>query len=264
MSKRNIHNWSVGVWCLYDFFLQRFLLTGKLLEHSKLISPIIGVFLLVGSIYYLIRKQDGNRYKTYEEITSEENLGNYMQLLFLLGVAEIDVCGHLGVWVQISLYVVFLLCTITVILKEWLDTRDLSSFMCALMILGYIVYSWTEDTYVRHYGNEIIGSYWAKPNYKTKYFVKISNSRDSKKERVLPAKIHVFSETYHDDYIDFSGEVRYKSNTVEHIILEKVFLKDGNCLTFYDDCELEIGEKIFCVGEDDEDWYIELTERKAE
>ena len=265
MNKRKIHNWLVGIWFLYEIFLESYL-PANLLEHSKFISPIIGLLLLVISIYYLIRRQDENRNKTFDEITSQENLGNYLQLFFLLMFTGIDVYGSFGIWVKIGLYIIAMISIITVMIKEWTLKKELiTGVIIGHIFLGYFLYSWTKNTYVRHYGNEIIGSYWAKPNFRTKYMVKLSKSSDSQKVYVLPAIVHVFSETYESDYPqeDRWGLEYYESYTEEYIILEKVFFNNGGYLTF-DDCNLEFGEKIYCWDQDEGKWYIELTEEKVE
>ena len=46
LNLRDIHNWIVGIWFIYEIFLE-VLLPGSMIQISKIISPIFGSILLV-------------------------------------------------------------------------------------------------------------------------------------------------------------------------------------------------------------------------
>ncbi len=265
MRKRDIHNLLVGMWFLYEIIIEGYL-PDDLLEKSKFIAPILGLVLLSMSLHYLLRNRNENRNKTYEELISKENVGNYLQCFFLLLFTGIDVFIPFGIWVQIGMYIIALLLIITVLLKEWAFKKELISLVIVgHLFLGYILYIEIEKTYIRHYGNEIIGSYWAKPNFKAKYIVNLAKSSDLQKAHSLPAIIHVFKESHESDYPreDNWGQEYYESYTKEYIFLEKVFFNNGKYLTF-DDCNLKMRNKSYCRDQDENEWLIELTEEKVE
>ena len=262
--QRNLHNWAVGIWFIYEIFIES-IFPKDIIEISKIISPILGSILLAIGFYYMIFNRTEKRIKKIEEITSQDNFDNYLKVFFIMMIMNLEYFHPIGTWIEIGFYGICLLLILVVLFKEWSSKKELFSIVIiGHLILGYCIFNWSKYKYVRHYGNEIIGSYWAKPNFTTKYIVKLSKSRDSNKEYTLPAIVTVFSETIDIDYgqEDRWGQEISESYDEEYIMLEKVFFNNGGYLTF-EECDLEIGNKIYCIDQEDEGWYIELTKEKV-
>lgn len=272
MKLRSLHNWAVGIWFIYEIFIRE-MLPKNIVEVSNLVSPLWESILLCVGFYYLLFNQTEKKVKSIEEITTRDNLGNYLKVFFIMFIIHLKYLHPIVTWIKIGLYgicllliLVVLIKILVVLIKEWSTKKEiLSGVIVGHLILGYIIFNWSKNTYVGHYGNEIIGSYWAKPSFTTKYIVKLSKARDSNKEYALPGIVTVFSEWIESDYPQENewGQEYYESYIEEeYILLEKVFFNNGGYLTF-EECDLEMGVKIYCTDQNDEDWYIELTKEKV-
>lgn len=252
---RKIHNIAVGLYALYRIFLND-LVPDSGQEISSLLTAILGLTLIVGNLYYLFIDRETKRIKPFDTLTSKDNMGNYLQIWFLLFITSLDKIHPFGTISYLTVSLSLLLFCIWAITKDALRNRALvTGIIMGHAILGYCMYSWSKGTYVLHYGDEIIGSFWEKPNYKTKYLVKLYKG-DSDQFYTLPAQLHVFSETFEDDYGD-----SYQTWTEKFILVETVYFNNGEYLTF-DDCNLNEGGRVFCIDQNDNEWYIELTKEK--
>ncbi len=264
MNLRSVHNLLAGIWFIYEIFIEE-LLPINIISVSKIVSPILGSILLAIGFYFLVFNRTEKKIKSIEEITTQDNLGNYLQVFFIMMIVDLEYYHPIGTWIELGLYGISFLLILVVLFKVRSIKRELQlGVIIGHLILGYFIFNWSKNNYVRHYGNEIIGSNWAKPNFTTKYIVKLSKSEDSNNEYMLPAIVTVFSESIESNHPqeDSRGQEYYESYDEKYIMLEKVFFNNGNYLTF-EECDLEMGRKIYCTDQNDEDWYIELTKEKV-
>lgn len=261
INKRKLHNWLVGIWFLIEVFIE----TLKFEEYFGLVSATAGLSLLVFCIYFLLKKCDENRIKTYDEVTSETNAGNYLQLLLLLKFNNIDDYLHFGIWIKVGLYLTALISIIIVLSKEWISRKVLNSggVFFAHLVLGIFIYFSAEDSYIEHFGNEVIGSYWSKPDFRAKYIVKVSEPENLQEIQTLQAIVHVFSISYERESQNVRGEEYYQTYDDDLIILDTIVLYNGEYLTF-DDCELEINKTESCLDQNMKLWHIKMTDEKVD
>lgn len=126
----------------------------------------------------------------------------------------------ISTWIALGLYGICLIGIMFIIFKLWSLKSDVFRFnkIILFLILSFIIYNWGRNIFTIHYGNEIIGSYWSKSEFTTKYYVKLSNKIDSTKIYILPALVSYYSQILYDDYGDNSN-----SYTKKNIIIEKYF-----------------------------------------
>lgn len=204
--------------------------------------------------------------KPKAELTNMSNIGNYLMvlLIFFTGQFSFDYLKPLGPTIFIVLVLVCVIFCIRIIIWEGLDRKNfISPITIGHALAIYLLFSWGKNSYIRSYGDEIIGSYFEKSQYKTKYYVNVFPDDNESKNYRLQADIHVYSDTEEGETSeDRFGQEHTETYTTKYIILEKVFWPNGGYLDF-DDCQLEIGDKVYCSDQDGRYWYIELTNEKV-
>jgi len=106
-------------------------------------------------------------------------------------------------------------------------------------------------------GNTQIGSLWEKSDYRETYYVLLYPKDSSSKNYKVPARIWSHVESYETSYRD-DVEVRF-----ERIYnLEYVSFQNGGYL-YFEDQEIELGEKCSVKDHTGERWEVELTNQKA-
>lgn len=254
---RKVHNIAVGLYAIYKFLLKDFIPENGQ-EISLTLIAIIGIVLIVCNLFFLFFDREAKTIKSFDSLTSTQNLGNYIQIWFLLLITNLDHLHPLGTIFYLSVTLSLLVLCFWTVMKDALKNQTLiTGVIIGHAFLGYCMYNWSKGTYSRQYGDEIIGSFWEKPNYKAKYLVKL-HQQDGDQVYTLPAQLHVFSETYEDDYGD-----GYQSWTERYIMVESVYFNNGGYLTF-DACNLNEGGKVYCIDQNSNGWYIELTGEKVE
>ncbi len=125
------------------------------------------------------------------------------------------------------------------------------------------MFSWGKNSYVRNYGNETIGSYSEKTEYRTRYYVNVFPNDEEGKNYRLPADIHVYNEIEEGETTeDRFGQEHTTTYTTKYIIVEKIYWPNGGFLNF-NECKIEIGEKNLCIDQNNRSWFIEITNRKV-
>ncbi len=210
--------------------------------------------------------------KKKEKLTDKSNIGNYfiILLIFFSSQFSYDYLKPIGSIIFISLASVCILFCIRIIVWEGFGRKNfISPIIIGHALCIYLLFSWGKNSYIRGYGNEVIGSYFEKPEYRTRYYVNIApvderNILEKPKTYLhLQAEIYVFSEAEEGETSDgyFTSE-HTSSNLSKYIIVEKVFSANGGALTF-SDCQAEIGEKLLCRDTSGNLWHIELTKEKV-
>ncbi|MBX2896348.1 MAG: hypothetical protein KF763_12945 [Cyclobacteriaceae bacterium] len=254
---------SINNWAILAYFLLKLLVPELLPNSYKLEAEIslscIGIGLIaVGLLNLFISEK---RLRKISEITTNENIGAYFKLILLLSFTRLDSLGSGGPIVYMTITLSLLLFCLFVILKEIKLTKTLiNGVIVGHIVFGYFLYNWSKSTYVRNYGNEIIGSYWEKPDYRTKYLVKMSKSEDFSRAYTLPAQVHVYTIVEESDYPqeDAYGNEYYDSYRHKYIIIEKVFWPNGGFLEFQD-CDLE--ESDYCHDSHGRYWYLKIDKK---
>lgn len=265
LSKRNFHNLLVGTWFFLIIFLSEYL-TEKTGFNFEIFSYTLGLILLFFSFYFLIYNREERRFKTLSEITTSDNIGNYLQYFFILYMQNFTYALPLVGVITICILSLTFLAIVAIIIKESIYNFSLLNLVIVgHLLLLYFLYSWTINNFRRNYGNEIIGSYWSKPEFEAKYYVDISRSSKSKKPRKVSAQLEVYSETIDDDYPteDMYGNEFYKSSKENFVLLKNIQLDNGGTLEF-EDCFLKLNRERSCIDVNGSYWYIFLTDEKIE
>ncbi len=204
--------------------------------------------------------------KSKIQITKESNLGNYFKIciILLLGHDSVDYLKPVGPNVFIGLALLCLFFCIRILIWEGIDRKNYTSpIIIGHILIIYMLFNWGKNTYIKSYGDEILGSYFEKFEYRTQYYVNVFPDGEESKNYRLPAEIHVYSEEEEGEpSIDAIGVEHSNTYTVKYIILEKVLWPNEGYLEF-NDCQLEVGKKVQCNDQEGESWTIELTNEKV-
>lgn len=204
--------------------------------------------------------------KTKEEFTNMSSIGTYfiVLLIFYFGQFSFDYIKPMGTNIFIVMVLVCIIFCIRILIWEGLERKNfVSPITIGHALAIYLLFAWGKNSYIRTYGDEIIGSYFEKSEYNTQYYVNVFPDDEGSKNYRLPAEIHVYSETEEGETSeDRFGQEHTETYTTKYIIIEKAFWPNGGYLDF-DDCQLEIGDKVLCSDQEGRDWYIELTNEKV-
>lgn len=116
---------------------------------------------------------------------------------------------------------------------------------------------------MKHYGNEILGSFLEKPEYRTQYFVNVFRDTNDSLNYRLIADLHVFSE-HSEGYPeeDRFGREYTPTYSERMIQLERIYFPDSTVIEF-EETFLKYRRKVYCIDERGRSWYVELTNQKA-
>lgn len=204
--------------------------------------------------------------KTKYKFTEGLNFGNYflIYIIFLCAYDSVEYLKPVGPKVFIVVIIFCIIFCVLILFNEGIKRKDFTSpviFGQALSI--YLLFTLGKNSYIRSYGDEIIGSYFEKIDYRTKYYVNIFPDDESSKNYRLSAEIHVYSEEEEGEPTEDSYGIEHSNTyTTKYITLEKVFWPNEGYLNF-NDCQLEIGEKVQCKDQNGMSWNIELTNEKV-
>lgn len=204
--------------------------------------------------------------KTKTEFTSIDNSINYFIIfvILLIGQHSFDYLNPLGPLIILGLLSVIILFCVYILIMEFLKFKGIVlNIILGHIFLIYAFFSWGKNSYIRNFGDEIIGSYFEKSEYTTKYYVNVFENEDRAKNYRLPAEIHIYIETDSEDVEDDRfGYSSSRSYSEKHIVLKKIFWPNGG-FSYFDDCDLELEHKILCTDQNDNELYIELTNQKV-
>lgn len=200
--------------------------------------------------------------KTKVEVTNMSNIGNYLLVLFILytGQFSFDYSKPIGPLIFLFIVLVCIIYCIRILFWDWISEKKIITNIIIGHILAiYILFNWGKNSYVRSYGNEILGSYFEKPEYKTKYYINLFSKDERVKKFRLPAEIDVYSEDEEAETNDGNTKIY----TTKYIMLSKVFWPISDSVMKFEDCQIAIGDRVLCSEENGRQWYIELTNEKV-
>jgi hypothetical protein len=161
---------------------------------------------------------------------------------------------------------IFLTIILCILLPYW-ELFKLKNFQWSLVIyLGgcYILLALAKSFYTDNYGSDVLGSYFEKNEYRTKYYVKMIPEEGGRSPQKVIAEIYVHTESNEDELgEDRFGQEHSRIYDSKFIELERVYLNGGQVLTF-DHCALELSDEVLCRDETGANWYIELTTEKVQ
>lgn len=256
--KMSIYNWAIIVYFVLKILVPE-ILPDSHKSRTEIALSTIGFVLIIFGLWSLFTSN--NRPRQISEITTNENIGPYFKLILLLSFTRLDSLGSSGPIVYMTITLSLLLFCIFIILKDALLTKTLvNGVIIGHIVFGYFLYNWSKGTFVRNYGNEIIGSFWERPDYRTKYLVEVSRNSDFTNAYTLQAQVHVSTVLEESDYPqeDAYGNDYFESYTRKYIIIEKVFWPNGGVSEF-DFCDLE--DSNYCVDQNDNWWYIKIDKK---
>lgn len=261
-----LHSWSVVIVIAAHIFVID-LLPETIKPTLQVIFPVVFIFLIIwgminifvvlldrsvlhGKMYYSIRLV-----KT-DELIDSPNFNEYTKLFFLFfaGQHSFDFFQFSGFVIYLSLAFFLIASCFIVLHRDYKRNRTWTTTRIGNLFLVICLLVWSKNTYSRIDGDESIGSFFEKPEYRTKYYVNLFPEASKSKNYRLAAEIHVYEES--DE--DYEGN----SHAYKVISIEKVYFNNGGFL-YFDDCLVEFGEKTYCIDQNGKGWYIELTNLKV-
>lgn len=268
----NTFHWIAGIFIGLEFFLS-YLIPEEFQPFANIIIPIIYLILFIYSTFYVFFDYFTYALKDKEGLIDKTNNGNYSLVIIIMFIVWRQ--SYESTSVGSVLFILFAFSYILYFIRMlfWLIFKE--KLLISSMTLGYILaiiilFHFGKYTYCCYYGEEIIGSYFEKPAYRTKYYVNVFPDDKNSKNYRLPADIYVFTkreESSTSGSIDEDGIVTPSVKFNKKRILEKVYWPNGGYLDFKDclieDREPGIGGKNLCTDNHGRKWYIELTEEKV-
>ena len=187
--------------------------------------------LFIYSTFYIFFYYDYFTYvvKDKELLIDKSNNGNYSLLIIIMFVVWRH--SYESTTVGSVLFIMFAFFYILYFFRMlfWLIFKE--KLLFSSMTLGYILaiailFHIGKYTYCSYYGEEIIGSFFEKPAYRTKYYVNVFLDEKSSKNYRVPADIYIFTkreESSTSGSIDEDGIVTPSVKFNKKIILEKVY-----------------------------------------
>jgi hypothetical protein len=204
--------------------------------------------------------------KSKDQITKDSNFGNYFKIciILLLAYHSVGYLKPIGPNIFIGVVLMCIIFCIRILIWEVIGRDNFtSSIAIGHALIIYMLFICGKNTYISSYGDEILGSYFEKFEYRTQYYVNVFPDGEGSKNYRLPAEIHVYSEEEEGELTeDANGIEQRNTYTIKYIILEKVLWPNEGYLEF-NDYQLEVGKKVQCNDQEGESWTIELTNEKV-
>ena len=259
------HGWIIGIVIVFDLFISDFL-PKELKSGFEVIQLIAYIALIIWSIINLIVVNDARRIiggtlhylprtTTIDELIERPNFNEYFKLFILLCIGQysFDSFKIIGLLLYLAFAFFLIVISLLVIYRDYKKKRTYTTTILGNLFLVVCLLLCSKSTYSRIEGDEIIDSFFEKPEYRAKYYVNLFSETSKSKNYRLVADVHVYQET-EEGYDD-------KSHTYKVISIERVYFNNGGYL-YFDDCLAKIGEKTYCTDQNGKDWYIELTNIK--
>lgn len=250
-------------WAILTYFVLKILspefIPVDYTNQSELTLSIIGLILILIGLRNLFTTE--KRLRRIEEITTNDHIGAYFKIILLLSITRLDSFGDIGTIGYITMTLSLLVFCFFVVAREGILARTfVNGVIIGHLVFGYFLFNWSKNTYVRSYGNEIIGSFWEKPNYRTKYLLKVSESSDFSNAYTLQANVRVSTILEESNYPqeDVFGNEYFESYSNKYIIIEKVYWPNGGFLEF-EDCNLQ--ESDYCRDKDGKYWHLKIDKK---
>jgi hypothetical protein len=199
--------------------------------------------------------------KSKVELTQYENFGNYclVFLIFFSAQHSFNSFFPIGPIIYISFVLVYILFSIRLLIWEFIRIKKLDSIIIIGQSIAILLFfSWGKNSYVRNFGDEIIGSFLEKPEYTTQYYINLFSDDNLIKKYHLPAEVQVTTDLDYEE----TGEGNTVSIETKYVIIKKVFLPDGSYLKF-DNCKTDLTYRLIGSDQNGREWEIQLTNEKV-
>ncbi|MES2650046.1 MAG: hypothetical protein V4717_24430 [Bacteroidota bacterium] len=196
-----------------------------------------------------------------------DGIFSILMLAFLLCQHTFNYASAFGVITYVLIAGFYFLLFVKLLASGLLEGEFKGLYLSPNKKFGFILSSfllcyWSKNTYVRTYGNEIIGSFFEKKQYETQYYVYISSTNDDKKIYKLPADLSI-----NIDIRPRAGDkflLELIPFMTKEIILKNVYWPNGGHLTFDgEDRQLEMYKKKILYDYNGNDWEVELRPEKV-
>lgn len=156
--------------------------------------------------------------KTKIEFTNISNIANYLMVLLIIFVSQFsfDYIKPTGTAIFLTIIISCAIFCIRILIWEGLERKHfISNIIMGHAFAICLLFVWGKHSFIRSYGDEILGSYFEKPEYKAQYYVNVFSNENGSKNYRLSADIHVYSETEESE----SSEDRFGQEYIELILL---------------------------------------------
>ena len=234
------------------------LLATKNVLIKNIYSYIAELFVLWTLIYVIILIKE-----TDKEKFISQNLGEIATQYLILFFLFLSLRGNIESNISFQIYLVFSILSISfliIYLYKCIKTiKGIKYILIGLAFFTYCIFIWNNSIYIELYGNEIIGSFFEKSEYRTQYYVNLHRNQYTNNPYRLVADIYVHTiETGWDyDFVNDDARTTY----AKVIELEKIYFPNGGYLHF-EETYIEIKKKNRVSDQNMQNWYVELTDNK--
>jgi hypothetical protein len=188
--------------------------------------------------------------------------GDWLRMFWILcfGHRPMATDYQLG-FIVFSGIVTALLCILAFTVSvEWFRKKRTTTLVIGCLAFIYFLLAWEKNCFVVHYGVPIVGHFFEKPEYDTKYRVELEPENSNSKLQAI-ADIHVEGRYETEDY----GEENQFGQSITHsysyrdVWVKKLYLPNGGTLIVRDQQEpLHLGESAFVKDLRGRSWCVRL------
>jgi hypothetical protein len=212
--------------------------------------------------------------KTKEEIIVKSNWSKHALILILLFFCQyyFDVLKPFGPILFTIITIICIVFCLKIINWDIFQIKRGDTSIGYAIIL-FLLFTFGKASFTRNFGDEIIGDFFQKPDYVSKYYVNVFPENDKIKNYRVPDDIHVCSPTEIDGMNNELINENIFACQSKYIVLQTIYWTDGDQINFYDadhftvNCseepKLTVGTKVYCIDSNDKEWDIELTKEKV-
>lgn len=261
IDRTKVLNWSIGSYIIIRFIGYYQII--KAAPSLRILFVLIPFALLAWEIILITpqitqRDEDETELPFYERIES----GDWWRLFGItwIGYTPIATDYIFGFFLfSAFVFVLFGLLVFTVSV-EFFRKKSLTPLAIGCLIFGYLLLTWEKNVYVEHYGVPIVGHFFEKPEYNTKYRVEVEPEGSNTKIKAI-ADIHVEGRTETEDTgaENWYGQPITQTSTYRDVWVKKIYLPNGKALNIdIQDEPLTLNESVFVEDSNGRSWYIRL------
>lgn len=164
MNIRLLHNIFVGIWVVI-FFISLFIPELRSVFIFKMLAWL-WIPLFIFSLFFIAWDNELGKLKLYVEVVSKGNIMNFLQAFLLFKLQIVSSIGLEGFWFIFGLHIVLLILVLFLVYKEFnkKDKFNSGAVIGFCFLIYFITVSFIPMALVL-FGNERVGSYWAKPSF---------------------------------------------------------------------------------------------------
>lgn len=255
-----ILNWSIGV-----YYVIYFIGSWALLPLAPALSAvfILFPFLLLTWQIVIIREQYIQEKEYYSISNIYECVGgsDLWRIFWIVLILHWPLASKyvLGFFVFSGIVVVLLGLLTYGAICEFLRHKTATPLLIGCIAFGHFLLSWEKETFVIHYGVPVIGHFFEKPEYDTKYYVEIKSEDSGRKYKVI-ADIHVEGESVTEDVGDgYYGQLLSHTFEYRYACIRRLYFPNGSSVLIEEqDWLLSLDESTFVRDSQGHKWYVTL------